>query len=83
MGCNSLVAVYFLHNEMVNANAVTSPAMNSDACDNVFAGAATFSSSPLYNRLFIYVPENLIDDYQSSHPWSVYFDCFKPAPHND
>ena len=70
MGCNNLTEIYLLNSEMVNANAVTIPEMSDPNSDNVFFGTA--SPNPLYNKLTIFVPENLVSDYSESHPWSVY-----------
>lgn len=70
MGCNYLTEVYFLTETMINANTVTIPDMTSQDSDNVFKGTA--SPNAIINQLAIYVPKDLEDDYENSHPWSVY-----------
>ena len=75
MGCNNLKKVYFLNPTMVNANTVTIPEMTNPDSDNVFKGTASVNA--IINELYIYVPANLVDDYQNSHPWSVYAAYFR------
>ncbi len=71
-GCQYLVEVTFMHTEMVNANSVTVPEVVLES-DNVFMG--TFINNTTYNKLRIYVPDYLLDDYKQSYPWYVYADC--------